>query len=116
MSDFKKIWDDSSGKLPEAKLIAYLEGRLSPAEAREVEKLIAEDGLESDAVEGLQAMDVADAKDAVRKINLQLQKAVKQPRKKRKYITDNPWAVVAVITVFILVIITYLVIRMAIKK
>ena len=116
MSDLNDILSNNKGKLPEDKLMAYLEGRLSPEEQREIEKLLTEEGMEADALEGLQNIPAIDAKESVNRINHQLRKDLlgKHP-KRRRQIVSNPWAIVAIGVIIFLIVIAYIIIRMSIK-
>src|SRR5690606_25169567 len=64
MSASKK--NNPSGKKPLAnqKIEDYLEGRLSPKEQWEIELWLSEEGLESDALEGLRQMSPQESKDS----------------------------------------------------
>ena len=118
MSDLKDILgNDPQGKLPEDKLMAYLEGRLSAEEQREVESLLSQEGFESDAVEGLKSINTADTKAAVDQLNHNLRKELLSRRpKRRRQIKDNPWALLAIGLTLLLVILAYFVIKMVIKQ
>lgn len=105
------------GRLPEDKLLAYLEGRLSPQEQHEVEKWLADEGMEGDAIEGLQQLDAGDAKYSVSKLNHKLRQELLNKKHHRKTaIKDNPWAMIAVIVILLVTILAYIVIRLAVKK
>lgn len=99
------------GNLPEDKLLAYLEGRLSPQEQREVEAFLAKDSMESDALEGLNELPVQDAKQAAARINYRLQHdlKVKKYRGKKLY-ADNKWAWLAVVIVLLLCMLAYMIV------
>jgi anti-sigma factor RsiW len=117
MSVTGNIWNDNKGKLPEDKLLAYLEGRLSPEEQHEVEAWLAEEGMETDALDGLKQLPTADTRDMVAKINhgLRTELTTKQKRHS-KPIKENPLAWLAVIIILILCIAAYMVIRVALKR
>jgi anti-sigma factor RsiW len=117
MTDLKNILSDDKGKLPEEKLIAYLEGRLSPEEQHEVEQWLADEGMESDALEGLKNVQPNETKDAVSRINHRLLKELTAKRhKRRKQIVNNPWAIVAIVVIILLVVLAFIVIRMSLHK
>lgn len=97
--------------------MAYLEGRLSPAEQHEIEKMLADEGMEADALEGLQNIQSADAQESVSRINHQLRKDLLGKRHtRRKQIVNNPWALVAIGVIILLVLLAYIVIRMSVKR
>ncbi len=98
------------GKIPEDKVIAYLEGRLSSDEQHEVERWLAEEGMESDALEGLHHMPSAEARQSVKKLNHQLNnRLTNKKRRRRQPITENKWAWVAAIVVLLLGILAYII-------
>ena len=115
MSDQKDILSfeqGGKGKIPDDKLMAYLEGRLSPEEQYEVEEWLSMDGMESDAVEGLKNMQPSDAKKAVGKINYELRKQLRARNKRRtKLITENNWGWLAVLIVLMLAVVSYIAFR-----
>ncbi|MBS1687392.1 MAG: hypothetical protein JSS96_01605 [Bacteroidetes bacterium] len=116
MNDLNDILREDKGKLPEDKLLAYLEGRLSPEEQHEVEQWLGKEGMEGDALEGLKSIPLGETKDAVDRINHELRKQLIPKKRKRRQIKDNPWAVQAVVIILLLIILAYIVIRIAIKK
>lgn len=118
MADEKDILKQEGGKLPEDKLLAYFEGTLSPEEQHKVERWLAEEGIEADALEGLQAIPVHEAKAASAIINHQLSKDLSKKKRKRKtaVIRENPWAWIAVVIVLLLAILAFIVLKMMAKR
>ena len=111
MSNRKHI--PKHGTLPEDKLLAYLEGRLTADEQREVEAILHEDGMESDAVEGLNELSARDTRQVASRINYKLQHDLKTKRyRNNKLFVDNKWAWLAVLIVLSLCILAYCVIKM----
>lgn len=107
------IWQSGKGELPEEKLLAYLEGKLSPEEQYEVETWLAEEGMESDALEGLQSLPANDTRKLVNRINYKLQNDLRKKRhQKRGYFADNKWAWVAVLIVLLLAVLGYAMVRL----
>ena len=105
---------NAKGPLPEEKLMAYLEGKLSPAEQHEVEQWLSAEGMESDALEGLQALRPGETKKAVGKINYELRKELGSRNKRRtKHIKDNKWSWLAILIVLMLAIVCYIAIKVA---
>jgi len=118
MSDELKdiLGNDKPAGLPEDKLMAYLEGRLSAEEQREVEQFLSQEGFEGDAIEGLKYLQPSDTKDTVDHLNHTLRKELlKHNRKRRRQIKDNPWALLAIALTLLFVILAYFVIRLVIK-
>ena len=114
MTDRQDISQYGKGRLPEDKLMAYLEGKLSPAEQREVEALLAEEGMESDALEGLQQLPLDKTHKMAERINYRLQHDLKKNcHRGRKGFTDNKWGWIAVLLILALAVLAYLVIRAA---
>ncbi len=115
MTDQQDISQYGKGHLPEEKLLAYLEGRLSPAEQREVEALLAEESMESDALEGLQQLPADKTRLIAERINYRLQHDLKKNRHRgKKHFSDNKWSWLAVLIVLILSILAYFVIQLTV--
>jgi hypothetical protein len=104
-------WHDilnKSGQITEQKLMDYLEGRLSPEESHEVEKLMVDSGFIDDAVEGLSQMkDKQKIAGILHELNGQL-KTRTRPKKRRKICSFIPdqltLAVATTITVLLLIV------------
>lgn len=116
MTDPNKIWHSPGGELSPEKLTAYLEGRLSPQDSRAVELWLSEEGMESDAVEGLQQLSPEITAEATQKLRRHLRKtlAIRHDRKKKKagFVTDR-WIWIIVLTVVLLCLVGYIVVRFA---
>lgn len=113
MADQQDISQYGKGRLPEDKLMAYLQGKLSPAEQREVEALLAEEGMESDALEGLQQLPADKTRRMAERINYRLQHDLKKNRHRgKKLFSDNIWGWMAVMVVLILIVLGYVVLKM----
>jgi anti-sigma factor RsiW len=102
----------ADSRLSEDKLMAYLAGKLAPAEQHEVEQWLAEEGMESDAMEGLQLMQPAERLHSLSRLNHQLRKKVgKSPRRSDRKASAGPNVIVAVLLVLFLIAVAFLVIR-----
>jgi hypothetical protein len=99
-------------KLSEGKLMAYLEGKLSPAEQRDVEKWLADEGMESDALEGLNMLGPTETRIAVGKLNHKLRKTLSGKGKRRKPLKTEYVTWAAIIFTLLLAISVYIVIRL----
>jgi len=111
---FDEAANDKSKKLSEDKLQAYLEGRLSAEEQHELELWLSEEGMESDALEGLKQIKPEETKQSVGKINHQLRKHLTGKKRKRKEpIKENKWAWVAVLLILLLIVLAFVVLKMA---
>lgn len=114
MSEIGNILNNNTNGVSPEKLTAYLEGRLPVEEQREVEMLLSEEGMESDAIDGLKGVDAAEIKNITEKINYRLRYDIrKQSHRSRKLFSDNKWAWLAVLMVIILCVLGYLVVKMA---
>ena len=96
-------------RLTEEKMLAYLEGRLSPAEQHAVERWLSEEGMESDALDGLQSMPSADRRLSVARLNAGLNKRVSKRGRRVKRATHGANVVFAVLLILLLVVLVWLV-------
>lgn len=114
MSLHKNILNRSGSKLTDEVMRAYFAGELSEAEQHEVEQWLADTGMEADALEGLQNMQIDELNNITKNLNLQLERHIrKQPRRRSKPIKDNYWAWVAVIIILLLCIAAYMLMRLS---
>lgn len=117
MSGLHDIWKNDPDGLPEEKLKAYLEGKLSPEEQHEVEAWLAEEGMESDALEGLHALPPQDTFETVTHLNHDLRKKLLAKKdRRRKNLIDNQWSWIAIIVILLLAILAFVVVRYSIHK
>lgn len=94
------------------KLAAYLEGRLSAAEQHEVEEWMNDEGMESDAIEGLKTLQTAEIKHSVSRINTQLNSNLAKNKRKRRQPKPNQVTWIAILIILLLVVVAYLVIKL----
>lgn len=114
MTDVNDILGNGKSELPADKLIAYLEGKLSPAEQHEVEAWLAEEGMEADALEGLRELSADEARLSVEKINYGLQRQLKKNRyRQKKHFADNKWGWIAVIIILLACVLAFWLIKMS---
>lgn len=99
--------------LSEDKLMAYLEGRLAPAEQHEVEQWLAEEGMESDAIDGLAALNTTERKDSVNRLNHALRKQLRHKKSRRRKAKTELNTIVAIFLILLLVVAGYLYIKFA---
>ena len=104
----------SKEQLAEDRLLLYLEGKLSNAEQHEVEQWLAEEGMESDAVEGLQRINATEARHSVSKLNNRLSRNLGRKKHKRRRGFTNYYTLIAIGVVLMLAVIAYIVIRRSI--
>ncbi len=107
MSDFKDIWTADEGGLSEEQLLDYLEGRLPEEERQAVEALLADEGMESDALEGLQAIGAAEAREMKHRLNAGLAQALKKKRRSRRGIAEGRWTLYAIIILLLLAVVCF---------
>jgi hypothetical protein len=111
-------WHDilqKTGQISEQKLMDYLEGKLSPGEAHEVEKLMADSGFLDDAVEGLSEMkDKQKIATILQELNGQLNTRIKQKTRKNKLLIPDQLTltVATTVTLLLLIVIAYVIYRM----
>ncbi len=115
MSDLLNILSNSNKDIDNQKLMDYLSGKLSAQEKHEVEKLMAENELMNDAVEGLQQFKDQKKLDSyVEQLQKQLNQYLKQKKEKRnrwKKGNFDQWIYLSVIVVLAIIVIAYIVLR-----
>jgi anti-sigma factor RsiW len=109
MSDYKDIWQDSGheGSLSDEQLLAYIEGRLPEEERHAVEEWLSREGMESDAIEGLQSLKGEEARGMKKRLDISLQQVLGKKRKKRRGIGEQRWTWIAIAIVLMLAIVCY---------
>ena len=113
MSDHNDIWSPDNGghgALSEEQLLAYLEGRMSDDERRAVEEALSNEGMESDALEGLQALSTDETRSLKRRLDTDLLHALHKKRHHRRGISSQRWTWIAVVVILLLTIVGYAVI------
>ena len=115
MSDnLKDILSNLNKDIEQEKLLDYLNKNLSAAEAHEVEKQMADDEFMNDAVEGLENFkNKKDVSLLVQQLNSELKKQTekKKAKKEKRKLKDQPWLYITIVTLLILIIVAYLVIK-----
>lgn len=115
MSNTKDIWNDAEGQeLSEEQLMAYLEGRLSPEEQHALEATLADEGMEADAVEGLQALGAEDTKRLQHRLNTELSRNLKgKKRRRREGPKTERLTTIAILVILVLAVIGFVLVRLA---
>ncbi len=113
MSNVHDIWPKGSGRISEQQLLAYMEGTLSEADRREVELWLSEEGMESDAYDGLVQINAPERSASIARINSGLRKKLKK-KKRTTPIMSQYYPVVAVLLILLLALVAWLVYRMCI--
>ena len=109
MSGLNEIWKDSKGRVPEEQLLAYLSGKLSAEEQHEIERLLSEENMESDAVEGLKALSAENTERSVHKLNQQLHQLTYKRKRRTLSLTDHKWGWLAILVILLLGVLGYFV-------
>jgi hypothetical protein len=112
--DLKDILSNLNKDIEQDKLLDYLNKKLSAAEAHEVEKQMADDEFMNDAVEGLENFkNKKDLSLLVEQLNKDLKKQTekKKLKKEKRKLKDQPWLYITIVTLLLLIIIGYLVIK-----
>ena len=112
--DLLKILSDSNKDIDNQQLMDYLSGKLSARESHEVEKMMADNELFNDAMEGLQGIrDKKDIQTYVEQLNRDLQKSLtkKRHRREKRRLKEGLWGYVAVIVIIMLCIAGYYVVK-----
>ena len=112
--DLKDILANLNKDIEQEKLLDYLNKNLSAAEAHEVEKQMADDEFMNDAMEGLENFkNKKDNSLMVQQLKKKKKKqtAKKKARKEKRKLKDQPWLYITIVTLLILVIVAYIVIK-----
>jgi anti-sigma factor RsiW len=117
MADVNDIWNSGKGKLPDDKLMAYLEGKLSPEEQREVEAWLDQDSMESDAIEGLKELPTQDSAHIANSLNSRLDNKLKgKAGRRRRKMMNNQWSWLAIFIILLLCMLGYVVLHYIVSK
>jgi hypothetical protein len=113
MEDVNNLWS-ADDELNEDELVNYLKGNLSPEEAHEIEKQMADSSFIKDGVEGLQQFSSAKKMNRyVQHINTDLQQKLTVKKKSgKKGIQNLSWEFIAVIVVILLCLLSYAIVEM----
>lgn len=120
MSDaLKEILSRMPEHISQDMLLDYLNGRLNDAQRHEVEKYLLDNDIAEEALEGLKLIDRKDQIPTIVKgLNHHLKKQLtkKAYRKKGLSLRDQPWLIVAVIILLVLIVLAYIVIYKMVKE
>lgn len=110
--------NEGKGKstLTDMQLMAYMEGKLSAEERRQIEELMSEESAEADAIEGLQMLHPTETKRTVADLNKKLHTEIlrNKPKRKGKF-SEDYWGWIAIVIILLLIVVGYVVIRIASK-
>lgn len=102
---------DGKQKLSDERLMEYIEGSLSPSEQHEIEKWLADEGMESDAIEGLMELKADETRATVSKLNQKLRATLNRKKRERRGLKTELTTLIAVALILFLIVIAYLMIR-----
>ena len=105
--DLLNILSNSNKDIDNQLLMDYLSGKLSAEKSHEVEKMMADNDLFNDAMEGLQH--VKDKRDIQTYVQKSLTK--KRRRREKRKLKEGPWGYLAVIVIIMLCIAAYYVVK-----
>jgi len=112
--DLLNILSNSNKDIDNQQLMDYLSGKLSAKESHEVEKMMEDNDLFNDAMEGLQGVrDKKDIQTYVEQLNRGLQKSLtkKRQRREKRKLKEGPWGYVAILVIILLCIAGYFVVK-----
>jgi len=112
--NYKDILSNLSTDIDQETLLLYLQGKLSDEKKHEVEKQLLNNDFDEDAMDGLQEFkDKEQLQYMVEMLNRDLKKRTEKKKKRREKmkIKDQPWLYISIIILFILIAISYLVIK-----
>ncbi len=108
--NLKDILSQMSADIDQETLLLYLQGKLSPEKQHELEKQILDSEFAADAIDGLQ--DFKDKKKlalVVEQLNNDLKKktARKKARRQKRTLQSEPWLLLSLAIILVLVVICY---------
>lgn len=113
-NDLFNILSNSNKDIDNQKLMDYLAGKLSRQEAHEIEKQMAENEMMNDAVEGLKSMkNQQNIQAYVEQLNKDLQKQLhqKKTRRDKRKLRDEPYIIIAIVLILVLMVAAWFVIQ-----
>jgi hypothetical protein len=112
--NLKDILSHLSTEVDQETLLLYLQGKLSAEQQHEVEKKIMENEFASDALEGLdQFKDKHHLQALVEQLNKDLKKKTekKKAAQEKRKIGLDPWVIITIVLILVLVVISYYIIQ-----
>lgn len=107
MSEWKDIWDHEAEGLTDDLLQAYLNGTLSKEEERRVELMISQEGMESDAMDGLKQMDRKETHASVHRLHKNLSSLTQKKKHRTRKLPNQTWLWLSVLCVLLLVLMAF---------
>ena len=115
MANLTNILHDD--ELKDDQLINYLQGNLNDEERHAIQAQMLEDDFTNDAIEGLETLtNKAKLPTYLEQLNRQLQKniAIKNQRKAKRKLKDNPWIIIAIGIILVICVLGYYVLHIKI--
>lgn len=112
--NLKDILSHLNPEIDQETLLLYLQGKLSSEKQHEIEKQMMDDDFELDALEGLENFkDKKKLTELVSQLNhdLRTKTAKKKKLRQKLDLKIDPWIIITVITVLLLVIVSYFIIH-----
>jgi hypothetical protein len=112
MADWNDILSNHNGRVSDEELLKYLVEEMSVEEKLAIEKRIAEDPFEADAVEGLTSVENKDnLPNSVKQLNQKLQQQLfTKRRREKRTVKLFEWMILAIVILLFVCIATYLII------
>lgn len=114
VENLKDILSNLSTEVDQETLLLYLQGKLSAEQQHEVEKKMLNNDFASDALEGLQNFkDQQQLQVLVDQLKKDIRKKTEKKKayKEKRRLTLDPWVVITIILILILVVISYFIIH-----
>jgi hypothetical protein len=118
-NDLINLLSNSNKEIDNQRLMDYLAGKLSQAEAHDIEQLLMESDFHTDAADGL--LEIED-KSRIAKLvyelnnNLKYQLAEKKKRKQKRGIKGQPLWLMTLLIFLLLIVLCYLIIHFYLKE
>lgn len=111
--NLKDILSHLNPDVDQETLMKYLEGRLSAGEQHQLEREIMDDDFELDALEGLEAFeDRSKINNIIAQLDADLKKRTQKKNRLKKPLAKlEPWLLITLVTVLLLVVIAYFIIH-----
>jgi hypothetical protein len=119
MSGLKDILGNNNKDIDNQKLMDYLSQQLSKQDSHDIEKIMADDVLLNDAIEGLgQFKNKKDMAAYVEQLNDGLQKKLqkKKNRKERRKLKEQPWVYFTIILLLVVLVICFILVKQYLQK
>ena len=112
--ELSDILSNNNKDIDSRKLMDYLSNDLSTEDKHELEEAMVDSPFLSDALDGLKSFKSEESlTEFVQQLNSHLKKQLELKKKRRlkRKLKDQPWAVISIVLILLLVVICFLVIR-----